>query len=116
LDGHYAEAVEEAYKHINNAVKRRCRAGTADGAALMQTAFSPARPLLRLNSLRTRSEQDEQLGYMHILAGCMTGVRNPRAHEHDYREDPRDALAHLVWADHLLRRVNAAKRCRGRSK
>ena len=39
LDGHYARAVEEAYKCINNTVKEKSRL-IADGQDLMNRAFS----------------------------------------------------------------------------
>src|SRR5438552_7827756 len=66
-DGHYAQAVEEAYKYINNLVKQRAGSG-ADGSALMKAVFSPNNPTLRLNSLRSQSQKDQQLGYMEILS------------------------------------------------
>lgn len=74
----------------------------------MTTAFSAAKPLLRLNAGATASERDEQLGYMNILAGSMTGIRNPRAHEHDWEDTERRALQLLMLADHLVDRVRRA--------
>jgi hypothetical protein len=44
LDGHYALAVEEGYKCLNNVVKSRSGL-SIDGASLMRTAFSPKSPL-----------------------------------------------------------------------
>lgn len=111
LDGHYALAVEEAYKCVNNAVKSRS-GYSADGAGLMKTAFSPKKPILKLNALKTESQQNQQLGYMEIFAGCMTGIRNPRAHEHRYLDEQNVALELLAFANHLLRMVNNAKKTR----
>jgi uncharacterized protein (TIGR02391 family) len=111
LDGHYALAVEEGYKCLNNVVKSRSGLST-DGASLMRTTFSPKGPLLKLNALETDSERDQQLGYMDIFAGCMTGIRNPRAHEHRYLDEPEVAIELLALANHLLRMVNSAKRTR----
>lgn len=108
-DAHYARAVEEAYKCLNNVVKNRCRS-TADGADLMRTALSPKKPLLKLNKLLTESQKNEQLGYMDILAGCMTGIRNPRAHEHRLVDSKERALQLLGWANHLMERVKSARR------
>src|SRR5690349_8648510 len=82
-DGYYALAVEQCFKCLNNEVKNRT-GSDQDGAALMQQALSLAAPRIKLSALQTKSERDEQLGYMQILSGCMTGVRNPRAHEHDH--------------------------------
>jgi uncharacterized protein (TIGR02391 family) len=113
-NGHFALAVEEAFKYVNNLVKARSGLAT-DGQSLMNSAFSPASPVLKLNPLTTQSQKDQQLGYMQILAGCMTGVRNPRAHEHRYLDEPHIALELLALANHLSRLVNAATRSRRRS-
>ena len=111
LDGHYARAVEEAYKCLNNTVKIKSRL-TKDGQDLMNEAFSVKNPVLKLNKLRTVSHRDEQIGYMLIFGGCMTGIRNPRAQEHKKVDTPEDALEMLVWANHLMGVVDKAKRAR----
>ena len=49
----------------------------------MKVVLSAHSPVLMLNPLQSQSERDQQLGYMEMFAGSMTGVRNPRAHEHD---------------------------------
>jgi len=109
-DGHYALAVEEAFKCLNNFVKSKSGLG-ADGADLMRNAFTPKNPTLALNALKTDSQHDQQLGYMDIFAGSMTGIRNPRAHEHKYLDEPQVALEMLGLANHLMRMVrNANKR------
>lgn len=111
LDGHYARAVEEAYKFIDNLVKRRVRklCSATSGSSLMRTAFSPKKPILMLNENLTEVDVDEQQGYMDILAGCMTGIRNPRAHDTDLDDDRDYALKLLSWADHLVLRIKNAK-------
>jgi uncharacterized protein (TIGR02391 family) len=109
---HYASAIEEAYKYINNAVKERSGLGHLDGSSLMETAFSPGSPHLKLNELRSASQRDEQSGYMRIFAGCMVGIRNPRAHEHGHLDQPEVALELLAFANHLARRVAEARRSR----
>lgn len=74
-----------------------------DGVKLMQNAFSPNNPVLKLNDLITQSEKDQQRGYMELFAAVITGVRNPRAHEHAYLDDPETALELLGLANHLVR-------------
>lgn len=110
-DGHYARAVEEAYKFVDNLVKKRvgdlCDASS--GVGLMRTTFSPNSPILALNDGLTAADSDEQRGYMDILAGCMMGIRNPRAHDAELEDGQRDALKLLSWADHLVSRVKNAK-------
>lgn len=113
VDGHYALAVEEAFKCVNNLVKRRT-SSAADGAGLMTAAFSANSPLLKLNAMSTQSQRDQQQGYMQIYAGCMTGIRNPRAHEHRYLDEPHAAIEMLALANHLYRLAREASRTRAR--
>ena len=64
LDGHHARAVEEAYKLLDNLVKKKVGLQDSEltGASLMRHVFSKNHPLLRFNEGKTASEQDEQLG------------------------------------------------------
>src|SRR6266700_4616325 len=58
LNGHFASAVEEAYKYINNVVKSRSGQQHLDGSPLMEGAFGPASRRLRFNALKTVSQRD----------------------------------------------------------
>ncbi|MGN0247534.1 MAG: TIGR02391 family protein [Lachnospiraceae bacterium] len=111
-DGHHARAVEEAYKLLDNLVKKKAGLQDSDltGAKLMQTVFSPNKPMLKLNEGVSSSEQNEQSGYMQILSGCMTGIRNPRAHESDWEDTESRALQLLTFANHLIERVLMAEK------
>jgi len=80
----------------------------------MAHVFSPAKPILRVNDLKTQSKQDQQQGYMQILQGLMTGIRNPRAHEHQYLDEPEVALEILGLCNHLARVIKGAVRTRSR--
>ena len=104
VDGHYANAVENAFKCLNNAVKEKSGL-SVDGDGLMTQAFSANSPILKLNSFQSQSDQNEQRGYMQIFAGVMTGIRNPRAHEHEIVDDPEVALEMLIIANHLMRKL-----------
>ena len=108
LDGHYSSSVEKAFVRLNNEVKDRSGLVQQDGAGLMKTAFSANSPKLKLNEFRSQSDRDEQQGYMDLFAGSMTGIRNPRAHEHGLIDQPEVALELLVLANHLMRKVQAA--------
>ena len=111
-DGHHARSVEEAYKVLDNLVKKKAELLQNDltGSSLMQTVFSPKKPILKLNEGISTSEQNEQSGYMQILAGCMTGIRNPRAHESDWEDTEQHALQLLALANHLVERVLLAEK------
>lgn len=107
VSGFYAQAVEEAFKYVDNAVKKKCRSASS-GVKLMEWALSPNTPILQLNGLVSQSEQDEQAGYHRLFAGSMLGVRNPCAHENNWITDAMAALEVIVFAQHLLRKVHAA--------
>ena len=111
-DGHHARAVEEAFKYIDNLVKKTAKPKNngLTGVKLMAAVFNPTSPLLRFNSGSTQSETDEQNGYMQILSGCMLGIRNPRAHEHDWEDTEQRALQLLIFADHLVTRIKGAEK------
>ena len=107
-DGHCTRAVEEAFKCLNNTVKDKSGITQQDGAGLMRSAFSVNSPKLKLNVFQSQSDRDEQQGYMDLFAGSMTGIRNPRAHEHGLIDNPDVALELLVFANHLMRKLQAA--------
>ena len=112
FDGHYTRVIEEAFKLIDNLVKEKASiapSSSLTGSKLMQMAFSRERPLLRLNQGSSASEADEQLGYMQLFAGCMTGVRNPRAHDANWKDSKMQALQLLVFAEHLIEKVEMAQ-------
>jgi uncharacterized protein (TIGR02391 family) len=112
LDGHYAQAVETAFKCLNNEIRRMIgkRRGL-DTVTLMQTAFSPKNPRLKINTMQNMhpdSEENQQHGYMEIYAGSIRGIRHPRAHEDDFIDTPQRAIELLTLANHLLRTAREA--------
>ena len=115
-DGHYARAVEEAFKCLNNTVKSKSGLSKSDGDTLMREAFSANNPKLRLNKMRTTTDQNEQRGYMELFAGAMTAIRNPRAHEHALQDDSQIALELLTLANHLMGKAEASRRTRAKKK
>jgi uncharacterized protein (TIGR02391 family) len=106
-DGHYAQATFEAFKFVDNRVK--ALSGIQDsGFNLMMSAFNERAPKIQLTDLVTISEKDEQLGFRHMFAGSMSGIRNPRGHDNSV--DTIDvSLDHLSVASVLLRRLEARK-------
>lgn len=108
-DGHYAPAIFEAYKAINNAVKKK--AGAVDASndhTLMAVVFSEENPILRLNSLSDDSEISEQLGFKFLFMGATTGIRNPKAHQNIEQKDPIKTLHYLSFASLLMAMVDVA--------
>ena len=110
--GHDADAVEGAFKELNNAVKDRARSrlnNELDGQTLMQHVFSPNNPVLIVgDNLDTQTNRDTQQGYMMMFAGAMSAIRNPKAHENmTISED--DAVRKLAFASMLMYKLDASK-------
>lgn len=106
-DGHYSQATFEAFKYIDNRVKKASGLNIT-GEKLMQTAFNDANPAIALNALSNASDVDEQRGYRFIFAGCIAAIRNPRGHEVNLTETTDTCLDHLSFASLLLRRLDKA--------
>lgn len=110
---HYADAVESGVKALCECIRSRT-GSTEDGDALMRVAFSPERPLLRVNRGRSKSEKSEQRGHMFLCQGVVAAWRNPRAHA--LRDDrPVRALMMLETLDDLITTTKAATPTRQRS-
>ncbi|MHB8563639.1 MAG: TIGR02391 family protein [Acidiferrobacteraceae bacterium] len=106
--GFYGDAVEASFKEINDSVKRIVRDTNGrelDGAGLMTTAFSLGNPVIRLTQLTTETDRNIQQGYMQIMAGSMTGIRNPKAHG-NLNPDSTDALHLICLASLLMRKID----------
>jgi uncharacterized protein (TIGR02391 family) len=100
-DGHYANAIEDAVKALNNLV--RLHSGEdGDGTSLMETVFSPKKPILRFNDARDQSDHDEQKGFMMMFSGAVAGLRNPRAHRL-IKDDPERALEFIAFVSLLAK-------------
>lgn len=79
----YADAVETAFKEVNNIIKNANKKITGleiDGSKLMKKVFSVNNPVFSFADITTDTGRSIQQGYMEIFAGAMTGIRNPKAH------------------------------------
>lgn len=62
--------------------KVRARTGLLeDGADLMNRALAGDTPMLAINPRQTKSERDEQRGFVNLIIGTFGMFRNPTAHE-----------------------------------
>jgi uncharacterized protein (TIGR02391 family) len=109
LHDNYFHAVLEAVKSVADKVRKRTGL-LDDGAVLVDRVFSGTPPMLAINGLRTKSEQDEQKGFANLLKGTFGMFRNPAAHEAKInwtmsKDDAEDLLS-LVSLIH--RRIDAA--------
>jgi uncharacterized protein (TIGR02391 family) len=107
-NGHYANAIEDAVKALNNLV--RLHSGEeGDGTSLIETVFSPKNPILRFNDARDQSDQDEQKGFMMMFSGAVAGLRNPRAHRL-IKDDPERALEFIAFVSLLAKLLEGTKK------
>lgn len=109
LQDNYFHCVLEATKSV--AQKLRDKIGVeADGAALVDLAFSIKAPLLALNTLQTESEQSEQKGLANLLKGAFGTFRNVTAHapKIHWAVDHGDAMDALTILSYLHRRLDAS--------
>jgi uncharacterized protein (TIGR02391 family) len=80
LQDNYFHAVFEASKGLAQRT-REISGIQADGAVLVDRAFSLDRPVVAFNKLQTETEKSEHKGFASLLKGCFSAVRNPLAHE-----------------------------------
>lgn len=106
-DGHYADAVEAAFKEVIKRVKEYIKDKTGeslDGDKAMNRAFGFENqvPPIKFNKVQTQEEKDEQKGLMFLFKGIV-GIRNRKAHENVILDDPYRAIEYLALASLLMR-------------
>ena len=112
-DGHYANAAADAFIEINDRVKKLFlkvkpdETRIPDGHALMTTVFSENKPLIEICNQTTDSGKNTQKGYMHMLAGALSALRNPRVHA-NVSISAEDAMRELVFASMLMYKIDEA--------
>jgi uncharacterized protein (TIGR02391 family) len=112
ISKHYADAVEAGVKALNELI--RARSGRSDdGDSLMTNVFSVSTPILKVNKLRSKSDETEQRGHMQLCQGVVAAWRNPRAHAL-LEDSPQRALMMLSLIDDLMTITRSAVRARKR--
>jgi len=107
-DGHFAQAVEEAFKRVINEVKahmvRKGQDIPASADSLMGHAFGIDNrvPHIKFNTLTTPEEEDEQRGILYLFKGIV-GIRNRKAHQNVILDSPERAAEYLGLASLLMR-------------
>lgn len=109
LVDNYFHATLEAVKSIGDKMRKRTGL-TDDGAALVDRVFGGDKPMLAINALASKSEQDEQKGFVNLLKGVFGMFRNPTAHEAkvNWAMERADAEDLLTLASLIHRRIDAA--------
>ncbi|MHB8296924.1 MAG: TIGR02391 family protein [Acidimicrobiales bacterium] len=119
-DGHLDVAIFEAFKAINNRVKKMAAADLdgskpdLGGSKLMSKAFSGENPSIRFADMATQTGRDVQEGLHLIFKGAARAIRNPDAHEQFRQLDEEEALETLAFASMLMRRLDKATKDAGR--
>lgn len=113
LDGHYANAAEDAFIEINDRVKKLfmivkpgCK--VPDGGDAMNQVFSANNPLVSFCDQSTDTGINKQKGYMQMLAGAMSALRNPKAHSNNEIITADEAYRRLATASMLMYAIDDA--------
>ena len=105
--GNYSGAILDSIYFLSDVI--RDKSGLeSDGIQLVGAAFSGANPIVKVNSLHTPSDQDEQKGVHFLLMGLYSAIRNPRGHGKQADSvEAADAIIHFV--DYLLGLIDKAR-------
>ena len=100
----YTDAILAGGRFLTDTLRTKGQVD-GDGVALVNTVLGGSAPILRINSLLTQSERDEQKGVLQIAMGFYTGIRNPRTHEAS-QDTEDECIRMLVLIDTLLAYLN----------
>ena len=112
-DEHYANAAEDAFIEINDRVKKLFKImkpeadKVPDGHNAMNTVFSDNNPLVEFCDRTSETGSNTQKGFMQMLSGAMSALRNPKAHANiTLTKD--DATRRLMFASMLMYKIDEA--------
>ena len=106
IRGEYDVAVFQAFREVEVAVRSTGAYGAeAVGVAMIRDAFAPGKGPLTEKTL-PRSEQESE---MHLFAGAIGLFKNPHSHRSGVTHEPVEAVELLLFASHLLRRLDRAR-------
>lgn len=114
LDGHYSDAACDAFIEINDRVKKLFSAvhpqdRVPDGDAVMKTLFSVKSPILEICDQSNETGTNIQKGYMEMLSGAMSALRNPKAHA-NITISSEEAMRQIIFASMLMYKIDEAVR------
>jgi uncharacterized protein (TIGR02391 family) len=103
-DGHYAQAIFEAFKAVENFVQDKADLKTF-GTNLMATVFNEENPIIKVPEAG-HYYKDVQRGFKHLFIGGTQAIRNPKAHKEIVQKDPYITLEYLGFASFLIKRID----------
>ena len=109
LEGNPFHASLEAAKSVPDRL-RDMTGMEGDGAALIDAVMGLSHPRIAINTLQTKSEQDEHAGFANLCKGLLGMFRNPVAHDPRTSRSVSDAelLELLMIVSMVHRRLDAA--------
>lgn len=105
-DGNYRESVLSGVMSLFDLVRAKARLDR-DGTELVNEAFSPNNPVIRVAETETETGKNIQKGVMLMLQGLYSGVRNPIAHSLTIDVDKRTAAQYLSFISMLAYKVDS---------
>jgi uncharacterized protein (TIGR02391 family) len=103
-DEHYAQAIFEAYKAVENFVQDKSEL-TLYGTNLMEKVFNEENPIIKVPEAG-HYYKEVQKGFKHLFMGASQGIRNPKAHKEIIQKDPYITLQYLGFFSFLLKRID----------
>lgn len=101
--GNYSGAILDSVFYLSELIRNKSVLDS-DGNSLIGSAFGGTNPIIKVNSLHTESERDEQRGVEQLLRGIYTAIRNPRTHEKraDSAETADTVITFIGWIAGLI--------------
>lgn len=114
LDGHYSDAACDAFIEINDRVKKlfsilHPQEKVPDGDAVMKTVFSAKSPIIEICDQSNTTGINIQKGYMEMLSGAISALRNPKAHA-NITITSEEAMRQIIFASMLMYKIDEAVR------
>ena len=109
LDGHYANAAEDAFIEINDAVKeqyKKLHVGEEppDGVDLMHKVFGGHE--ITLADIGTETGKNIQQGFHFLFAGSISAFRNPKAHSKKETISAGESMRRIMFASSLMYKLD----------
>ena len=108
-EGNYREAVLNSIIALFDYIRNKTQIDK-DGSELIGEVFSLQNPILKLTDLSSETDRNIQKGFIQMIQGLYTGVRNPKAHSLNIEIDKKLASQYLVFTSLLFYKVEKAKK------
>jgi uncharacterized protein (TIGR02391 family) len=106
--GHTNEAVRNAAARLESLLQDTLNDFHTPAAGLIGAALGGKEPRIRLNSLNTASDENEQKGFMYLAMGTMAAFRNVLSHGTTEQMSMHDAIERLVVISLIFGRLESA--------